>query len=121
MNAWSKFGLLLQASYRTCEHCGRRWLWAILLVYVERTFDEWKAQAEMPEYDRTPYAVAIVVDDTFEDGIRDTTEISFIGLPIRMADNGEWVGGCGIVPELIVGRAVRTYPDLSDRNRIARE
>jgi hypothetical protein len=86
-----------------------------LLVYVWRTFDEWKAQAEQPEDRRTPLKVVIKVDDTFKEGISDTTEIGFVGVPIFRSNTGEWVGGIEKVPELIVGKTDRTYPGLSAR------
>ena len=86
-----------------------------LFIYVWRTFDEWKAQAEQPEDRRTPLKVVIKVDDTFKEGISDTTEIGFVGVPIFRSNTGEWVGGIEKVPELIVGKTDRTYPGLSAR------
>ena len=74
-------------------HIGR----ALPLVgrWIEaKTVREWKEISKIPEQERPPAVVRLIVDDTFSEGVRDITELHLHGMPICESPVNGRIGTC---------------------------
>lgn len=91
-----------QAALRPGQQC-------VLIALGSRTLAEWVEMSESSTT-RPPIHLEVLADDTFEEGIRDTTKLALHGIPVRPGDKeGEWVLNSDPSIQLEVVRTVRDY------------
>lgn len=87
---------------------------AVLFVHATRTFAEWRSIYEQETSHREPLVVKIVAEDTFSEGVSDTTELHLRGVPISKSENA-WTGKPEVATRLAVKRTTRGYHNLPVR------